>query len=401
MPRSIALMGLAAAVLLAACSERTSPDPLPDQPNDTPAALPAGPAASNAARERLARRLALALADPHFRGRLKRELDRSPIRERKLHLQRFLTGADRLALRELARLGRDTDAAGETDLLGAIPLEVYLPVPAHRQSWPGDERILVATAKADGEAPVAYTTAGERLVLDPVLPPATPVLAVVPVETDFDRVEPAEHLLGGNSGGGSSPPAGLYMTYSHFVETFEGWLKGAPEFEVHMLGQAGASDSLQSYSCAGEQAGGYYRFNQDNLDWSGNVLLISQNQINSYKAVHPNQNMRLFVVEDDDTACQIKTDVNRFKAVVTAVESAYPTLTGGRDTTGSNLQRWWRRANALQRIIKAVAGFIVTNDELVGNGVETAVAGVFYPGANWVIKGENNKTNGWVNIIMR
>jgi hypothetical protein len=395
-------MGLAAAVaVLAACSERTSPEPLPDQPDHAPAALPSTPAAANAARERLARRLAISLADPQFRARLKRELDRSPVRERKLHLQRFLTGGDRRALRDLARLGRDTDAAVEADARGAIPLEIYLPVPAHRLAWSGDERILVATAHADGDAPVAFTTSGERLVLDPVTPPATPVLAVVPVETDFDAVEPREHLLGGNTGGASGPPPGLYMTYAHFNENFEGWLKGSPELEVHMLGQAGYTDSLQSYSCAGERASGYYRFNQDGLDWSGSVLLIQQQQINSYKSAHPNQNMRVFVVEDDDTSCQIKADVNRFGALIKAVETAYPKLTGGRDSTGTNLQRWWKRADALQKLIRAVASFIVTSDELVGNGVETSVAGVSYPGANWVIKGDNNKTNGWVNLIMR
>jgi len=30
------------------------------------------------------------------------------------------------------------------------------------------------------------------------------------------------------------------MTNSHLIETFESWVKGAPEIEVHMLGQAAA-----------------------------------------------------------------------------------------------------------------------------------------------------------------
>jgi hypothetical protein len=77
------------------------------------------------------------------------------------------------------------------------------------------------------------------------------------------------------------------MTYAHFVETFEGWLKGAPEFEVHLLGPAGSTDSLTSYSCAGERAGGYYTFNQDKLDWSGSVLLITQTALANYKTAHP------------------------------------------------------------------------------------------------------------------
>ncbi len=399
MSRRIRLIALGAAAALAGCTERTGPDPASERLVDAPAF--AARSAPHVARERLARRFAIALADPAFRARLKQDLDRSPVRERKLHLQRFLSGGGRSTLQHLARVSREPDAAVDSDLRLATPLELYIPVPAHRLAWKGDERILVATAHADGEAPVAFTTAGKRLVLDPARPPRTPVLAVVPVETDFDRSAPRPSFQGDGGGAGPQPPAGLYLTRSRFTETFEGWLKGAPEFEVHMLGQAGGSDSLTSYACAGEQAAGYFRFNQDGLDWSGNVLLMMQTQINSYKSAHPNQNLRIFVIEDDDTSCKIKTDVNRFGALVKAVEAAYPRLTGGRDSTSSNLQKWWKRANSLQKIIKAIASVIVTNDELVGNAVEDAVVGVSTPGFNWVVKGDGNKTNGWLNVVMR
>ncbi|MBA2458136.1 MAG: hypothetical protein H0V43_04165 [Gemmatimonadales bacterium] len=409
MPRTTRLIALGTVAVLAGCGERTSPEPIPDAPEHGPAAVSAGRGQPHAARERLARRFALALADPSFRARVKGELDRSPMPERKLHLQRFLTGTARSALRDLARAGREADAAVETDVSAAPALEFYLPVLAHRSAWRGDDRILVATAHADGEAPVAFTTAGRRVILDPNTPPDTPVLAVVPVEADFDRLSGMGQLKAGpgDAGGGGGgvpspppPPAGLYMTYAHFTDQFEGWLKGSPEFEVHMLGQSGTTDSLASYSCAGEHAGGYYRFDQNGLDWSGNVLLISQAQLNLYRSAHPNQNMRVFVVEDDDTSCQIKADVNRFGALIKAVETAYPQLGGGRDST-SSLQRWWKRADALQKLIKAVASFIVTNDELVGNAVESAVVGVSYPGANWVVKGESNRTTGWINLVLR
>jgi hypothetical protein len=348
----------------------------------------------------------LALADAEFRTRLKQQLDRSPVRERKLHFQRYLTAANRAALRDLARLGSETDAAVDADLRAATPLELYLPVPAHRRDWRGDERILVATAHADGDPPVAFTTAGRRLVLDPDQAPATPVLAVVPVETVFDDAEvgterPVEDPTPTPSPSPpSGPPAGLYMTYSHFVDDFEGWLKGSPEFEVHMLGQMATTDSLTSYSCAGGEAGGWYRFDQNGNDWSGNVLLATQTQLNAYRTMHPNQNMRVFVVEDDDTSCRIKADQNRFTALVKAVEAAYPHLAGGRDG-GTTIQRWWRAADALQKLIRAAASFIKTNDELVGNAVESAVTGVSYPGANWVVKGDGNRTNGWINLVMR
>lgn len=398
MSRRIRLIALAAAGLVAGCAERSTPAPTAESPAppETVVRLPSAPA--DAAREQLARRLALALGDPGFRGRLKRDLDRSPVREGKLHFQRYLAGDERRRLHDLARLNGESEPTVEAEAAGAPALELYLPVPEHRRRWRGDDRVLVATARADHEPPVAFTTRGERLVLSATTPPATPVLALVPAETDFSD---AGHLIFDGGGGTQSPPPGLYMTYAHFVETFEGWLKGAPEFEIHMLGQAGTSDSLTSYGCSGERAGGFYQFNQDKLDWSGSVLLITQTALANYRTAHPNQNMRVFVVEDDDTACQIKVDGNRFANLVKAVEAAYPTLTGGKDTTSSSLQKFWKKANALQRLIKALASLLNSNDELVGNAVESSVVGAYYPGANWVVKGESNKTNGWINLIMK
>jgi hypothetical protein len=285
------------------------------------------------------------------------------------------------------------------DAARAPALELYLPVPAHRAAWTGDERVLVATTADERQAPVAFSPQGERLLLDPDTPPDIPVLALVPAETDFDGVGRLAVFLG-EGGGSSTPPAGLYMTNSHLVETFEGWLKGAPEIEVHTLGQAGTSDSLTTYSCAAEPSAGYYYFDQNSLDWSGSVLLMSQIQLNSYKQGHPNQNLRVFLVEDDDTPCKIKVDPSRFANLVKSVEAAYPLLTGGRDTTSGTL-KIFKKANAIQRIIKALASVIKTNDELIGNAVESTVVGQVYPNANWVIKGDGNKTSGWVRLVMK
>jgi hypothetical protein len=191
------------------------------------------------------------------------------------------------------------------------------------------------------------------------------------------------------------------MSNSHVVETFESWVKGAPEIEVHILGQSGSSDSLTSYSCAGGDASGAFRFDQNSLDWSGSVLLITQTQLNSYKSAHPNQNFRVFLVEDDDTPCQIKTDPARFSTLVKTVEAAYPTLTGARDSTSGGILRIWKRANAIQKIIKALASLIKTNDELIGNAVESSVVGEVRPNSNWIVKGENNRTTGWIKLLMK
>jgi len=126
---------------------------------------------------------------------------------------------------------------------------------------------------------------------------------------------------------------------------------------------------------------------------------MNQTQLDNYKRAHPNQNLRVFLVEDDDTPCQIKVDPARFSTLVKAVEAAYPKLTGGRDSTSG--MRIWKQANALQRLLKALASFIKTDDELIGNAVASSVVGESYPNANWIVKGESNRTNGWIKLVMK
>ncbi|HEX6432651.1 MAG TPA: hypothetical protein VFZ87_00340, partial [Gemmatimonadales bacterium] len=115
---------------------------------------------------------------------------------------------------------------------------------------------------------------------------------------------------------------------------------------------------------------------------------------------HPNQNFRIIALEDDDSSCIIKFDDDRFRSMLGALQAQYPNLTGAKDTT-SGLGKWVKRANALQKILSAVYSFITTQDDLIGNAIEDVVAGQFFAGANWVVKGESSKTNGWLKLEMR
>jgi hypothetical protein len=409
-PFRLAILALLAGA--AGCSDRADQAPPTAPPEGAGSAATAAAPDSRgqrAAQDRLARRMALALADPAFRAYVKDALDRSPVREHKLQLQRLIGRPDHRALQALAKAGREPEAEVEGDARSAPALEFYMPVPAHRAAWNGGDNILVATAREDHEAPVAFDVRGKRRLLSPAAPPATPVLAVVPVETDFDvRTDVAFAVAGEGGGsngggggtGGTTPPQGLYMTYSHFVDDFEGWLKGNPEYEIHILGQLGTSDSLTSYQCAGEHAASYYSFDQNGRDWTGNVLLFSTAQLANYKTAHPNQNVRVLAIEDDDGACQIKLDGQRFKTFQNTIQSEYPNLTGGRDTT-SGLTRTFNRANALQKILRAAYSWITSQDDLIGNAIEDTVVGESRAGANWIVRGEGNVTNGWLKLQMR
>jgi len=103
-------------------------------------------------------------------------------------------------------------------------------------------------------------------------------------------------------------------------------------------------------------------------------------------------------VAEDDTACQIKTSSDLWKKAVDAVDAANQVRTAGKDTTSSAGQKTWKFAQAFQKLLNALASLINTNDELVGNAVDDAVVGASYPGYNWIVKGENNATNGWITL---
>ncbi len=189
----------------------------------------------------------------------------------------------------------------------------------------------------------------------------------------------------------------LYLSSPNFYSTFEGWLKGDPEFEVHVLGEEGSTANLKDYQCAGEKAGGAYNYDQNDVNWTGSVLLFSQTQLDQYKAQHPGQALRIVVVEDDDTACVIKTDQTSVQALFQAVDGAYTIFKNG----GITLGNVFKAGSVLEKLFAAVASFILTNDDIVGQAVEDVAAAGVRPGDNWIVKGENLVTNGAIRLEMR
>ena len=287
--------------------------------------------------DRLARRLARALADPGVPGLRQRSSWTSRPMSSTSSSSAVSPRSDRRALQRGRPAQRQREATVEADADAAIPLEFYFPVPAHRAAWTGGPDLLVASAREDHEAPIAYDVDGRRQVS---VPTASHYSGAGPrAGRDRLRTRRAPWRSRGPPPAAAaapaatpSPPTGLFMTYAHFVQDFEGWFKGNPEYEIHILGQAGTSDSLADYQCAGEPAGGYYRFDQNSLTWSGQVLLFSQAQLNNYKAAHPNQNFRIIALEDDDTGCVIKFDAEPVQEHSDHLQSSHPNLTGGKDT---------------------------------------------------------------------
>ncbi len=405
--RSLVAACTAATLTLAACST-TDQSAEPTAPVSSNLTQTLTVSAETQALEPVARRLALALGDPAFRQRLHWRLEHSAVREHKLQLQRDLTADGGQELRAVAKRNGESAAVTDSVLRAAQPLEIYLPVGTHRAAWRGEGRLLVATQARDHELIVAYDLQGGRHYLDPTRPPETPVLAVVPVETDFDR---AGGVSGdgtclpptcGGGGGGTPPPSivtpGLYMTKAHMNGDFEGWLKGSPEFEVHIMGQLGTTDSLVKYGCAGEHQPSPYNWD-GGTDWTGSVMLFSQPDINAYHLAHPNETFRIVAMEDDDTSCDMRIDQNRWAQFVGTIGPLYHDITGATDS--GTVKKWVAAGTSLRKFLSKLASWIKSNDDLIGNALEDKVVNEFHSGYNWILRADNNVTNGYINILMK
>lgn len=404
---------LVAVTLLAAAACSDSPEPAgPGRPDLAQGAAWQEPPDPERARDqRLARRVALALSDAGFRSEVLAATRGSTQREQRVRLQRFLFQDGQRRLHAVARAAGERPEAARADLTEAPTMEMYFPVPSHRARWAGEADLLVATARRDGESPVAFDLRGRRHLLDPVRPPTRPVLAVQVWEGgDGDPCDGAclqgVEVIDDDPPASSPPPpatgTGLFLTGARFFDKFEGWLKGAPEFEVHVLGHQAGTTNLVSYQCAGERAGAPYAFNQDELTWSGSVMLFSQAQLDDFQARHPGQGLRFLVLEDDDGPCEIRVNRDRVTTLFRVADAAYSAWTSGQQVKITEFTKQFERARSYYQLVAGLASLFKTNDDLVGTAVEDpGAAGQVLTGARWVVKGENNMGTGALRLVMR
>lgn len=389
---------LVLALVLAACGEQP-----PTAPSGAGASLT--PASQVAARQRLAQRLAQALADPVLRTDLATRFATSDAPEGKLQFQRLarLEG-DRLLARMAVRGGANA-AELLADLDAARDLELYLPVAAQRAAWQGDASFLVATIGRDGEAPVAFDATGRRTILSPTTPPSTPVIALVPQEHDFDAPRPAFEMCGtvqcsgsgGDGGGAGSTPAGLYLVATNFDQSFESWLKGAPEYEFHVYGAVGTKP--EQLACTSEVSGRDYQWNADQPSWRGSVALFTKADIDAYLARSPGGVIRIVAWEDDDKPCIPVSEGAFFNGVQKMLDELYKKWTGAK--TDPWAVKGVKSAYAAFGLAQAVRNLIAGQDDLIGFGIERSVAG-WAPGtANFVLKADGGITQGSFETVYR
>jgi hypothetical protein len=211
---------LGTALAASACGDITH-GTAPHSEKSAGRSVAAGQAASL---EELTRALALAFDDAGLRHRVKQDMRRAPYSEHKLALDAYLRGASGGVL--LAKMAKETGRTRD-ELLGMLerlgPMEFYMPVATHRESWTGGADLLVAGSRDEANATlVGFDLAGNRIPLSPLQAPATPTLVIVPQETDFTReLDPARsHNVADQNGqaigtllaNGARPSGGPSMT---------------------------------------------------------------------------------------------------------------------------------------------------------------------------------------------
>lgn len=305
-----------------------------------------------------------------------------------------------------------------------------MPVKSHWAAWDGGAQLVVATALRDHEVPVGYRLDGTAYVFTSAYdPPAIPVLAIVPRETDFgagpsrvedpilpdcfDACEGAGGGGGGGGGGGSTPlPAGIYMTFSYIPGDYEGFLMGDPEFEVHVMARRTALDTGGTdVQCAGEHAAtsgnqqGYkstnYTYDQNGSTWTGSVMLFSQAQIVAAQSI--DSATAYWVWEDDNDDCKI---VKKDQDVADYVKSLAPIVLGGYNavkavfTSGGNPVL---EAIALGGIVLKMLNVFSNwqNDDIVGVMVREDAVSQNYSDATHAIVTKTGQIAGRANLIVR
>ena len=430
---------LALLACLSACADSVSSPVGPGAPRDVSADVAAtSSSAERLALTRIARSVAMAMDNPSTRQRIKRDMKAAPFREHKLQLGTYLRSNDGKTL-----LNRMVSSSGGTqlDLLATLdairPLEFYMPVAKHRESWTGNADVLVVSQLSESEAIVAFDEKGREIALDRNIPPTQPTLSIVPVETRFDQpmalarsknardqngtaigtLEPITEsgpvtcmsLCGGGGEDVLDPttpyvpppsgPTGLYLEFSRILDAKEPWFRGDPEIEVHIQGPTSiaAPTNGVDLSCSGEHAYDFRKvFDQNGGFWSGSVMLFSAAEIADYNSKFKDGFHVLFW-EDDNTPCALKLDTNSLVDLLKSTAAATSTVAikvvpGASPLVIASLFLGTFFANA--------GSWMLTNDDFLGAAVDQASAGYSDAESTHVIM-DGTRLNGRAVIVYR
>src|ERR1700682_4066136 len=145
-------------VALVACADpasRTVGLSAPNNAQNEP--TPSSANEERAALSKIARLLAVAMNNEPARQHLKRDMRAAPFHEHKLELAPYLRSSDGKSLRDqIVRLS----GGNESDLFKTLSsirrLELYMPFAKHRESWTGNDDVLVVSQLDESEPIVGF-----------------------------------------------------------------------------------------------------------------------------------------------------------------------------------------------------------------------------------------------------
>jgi hypothetical protein len=425
---------LAMFVALGACADPISRSVAPTASPDVMATGAGGQQSEERiALSRIARLVAQSLATEPARQALKRDLRAAPFREHKLELGRYLRSPDGKKLLASMTAASGGDETSVFNTLNTIRrLEIYMPVPSHRERWTGKADVVVASQLEESAPIVAFDEQGNQIAVDIKSPPAQPTLSIVPVETRFDapmdlrksrnvRDENGEAIGtlesfdlrassliscgdtcgggGGGSGGTAPIPPGLYLEFSRIVDAKEPWTRGDPEIEVHIHGPTSTASPLygDNLSCSGEHAPDYRKvFDQNGGFWEGRVMLFSNDEALTYVSKFK-EGFHIIFWEDDNEPCTLKYDGNTLVSMLQSTAGAAGSV-AVKLIPGAP---WYVVAGLfIAQLFSNGGSWLLTNDDFLGVAVDQRQLGSPYPTNTHVIM-DGTTVNGRATIIYR
>lgn len=395
----------AALLILPSCADQPETPLEPDSNASSELAGPAfevapGVAVTREQAERtladLGRKVAVALGqDRDLRQYIRSSMDNSPYREGKLDFRAELNDVSSGLLAGLASGSAEEPSAITASVDSLMPLELYMPVDAHRQDWEGSSDLIVATLMGDdpGDEIFGYDLSGQSVELSMEEPPNQPTLVLVPAETDFNAplqiqrgslVGPALtrplvsvfHRIRGmiaSSPFGPAPTAyggygggdGIYMTTLSIDDLREPWGMGDPEIAVHVGIYNDNSGALEWKSCAGDgfSSSSPYYFDMNDNYWGlgSSVKIASENTVKG-------ESVEYYVWEDDHDRCdgtnhlEPHTNASLTDNLEDVGTALYNVIT--LDSLGIN----WETLQALGGLAKAAVDYAtaINEDDFVG-----------------------------------
>jgi hypothetical protein len=420
---------LAALVACADPASRTVGLSVPKSAQNEP--TPSSANEERAALSKIARLVAVAMDNEPARQHLKRDMRAAPFHEHKLELAPYLRSKDSKALLDrMVRLSGGTETELFRTLSAIRRLELYMPVAKHRESWTGNDDLLVVSQLDESEPIVAFDESGSVVTLDRDVAPTQPTLSIVPVETRFDqplpflgsknvrdkngsavgtleriKVNSSNVMLCGDCGSAASGspdasvPPGLYLEFSRILDMKEPWFRGDPEIEVHIQGPTAVAGPThaEDISCSGEHALDPRKvFDQNGGFWEGRVLLFSGDETVTFTN-NFQQGFHVLFWEDDNVPCTLKLDTNVLVEVLKSTATAFSTV-AIKVIPGASFPVM--AGVFLGTFFSSAGAWLLTNDDFVGAAVDQASAGYYYPGNTHVIM-DGTTLNGRATIVYR